>query len=311
MKDLIILAGPTAVGKSSLSVKLAKKIGAGIISADSMQVYRHMNIGTAKLTAEEMQGVPHYLIDTLEPSEDFNIVYFQQKAKEAIEEIYNAGLIPMIVGGTGFYIHSVVYDTDFSESEELPEYRQELIGLINEKGAGFVHDMLKTADPVAAQAIHPNDHKRMIRALEYHKQTGGCISDHNEISLTRSSPYNFCYFVLNDDRSAIYERINARVDKMVEDGLVDEVRSLMDMELSKENVSMHGIGYKEMIDHLDGLLSLEEAIYRIKRESRHFAKRQLTWFKREKDVIWLDAANDKNIMQTMMNELSKKGIING
>ncbi len=311
MNDLIILAGPTAVGKSSLSIELAKKIGAGIISADSMQVYKHMDIGTAKLKKEEMQGIPHYLIDDLEPTEDFNIVWFQKKAKEAIEEITADGLIPMIVGGTGFYIQSVVYDIDFSQNDDTPEFRKEIEHLIEEKGAVYVHDMLKEKDPEAALAINPNDHRRLIRALEYHMQTGKRISDHNNESRQRTSPYNFCYFVLNDDRSKIYKRIDDRVDKMMEEGLLDEVKGLMNMGLSRQNVSMHGIGYKELIDHLSGECSLEEAVYRIKRESRHFAKRQLTWFKREKDVCWLNRDIDNDIMGEIMARLKMKGIING
>ena len=311
MQDLIILAGPTAVGKTSLSIKLAQEIGGAVISADSMQVYKNMDIGTAKITKDEMKGVPHYLIDTLEPTEDFNIVYFQRKAKEAINEISSMGKIPIMVGGTGFYIQSVIYDTDFTESDEMPLYRKKLLDLIEQKGSGYVHDMLKAVDPTAAESIHQNDHKRMIRALEYHEYTGLKISDHNLESRLKDSSYNFCYFVLTDNRQKIYDRINKRVDRMIEDGLVGEVRKLMDMGLTKDNVSIHGIGYKEIIDHLTGNCTLDEAIYRIKRESRHFAKRQMTWFRREKDVIWLDLEKDDDVLTTIMYELKRKGIING
>ncbi|MCR5302772.1 MAG: tRNA (adenosine(37)-N6)-dimethylallyltransferase MiaA [Lachnospiraceae bacterium] len=310
MKDLIILAGPTAVGKSALAVDIASKINGSVISADSMQVYRGMDIGTAKITKDEMRSVPHYLIDILDPEDDFNIVTFQEKAKEAIKQITASGRIPMIVGGTGFYIQSVLYDIDFSMGDELTQYRAELNALIEEKGAEYVHKILERSDPDAAAAIHYNDKKRMIRALEYIRQTGRPISEHNRESAQKPSPYNYCYFVLTDDREKIYHRIDERVDRMIEDGLVDEVRKLTERGLTRDNVSMHGIGYKEIIDHLDGICSLDEAIYTIKRESRHFAKRQLTWFKREKDVIWLDKSKDTDIMGKIMQSLSKRGIIN-
>lgn len=308
-KELVVLSGPTAVGKSSLAVKLAQKIGGSIISADSMQVYRGMDIGTAKITKDEMEDVPHYLIDILDPSEDFNIVTFQSLAKEALEDIYNKKRIPIIVGGTGFYIQSVIYDIDFSKGEELTDYRHKLTDLFNKEGGKPLHDMLKKVDQKAAEHIHPNDMKRLIRALEYNAQTGLAISEHNDTSRKKVSPYDLCYFVLTDDRQKIYSRIDARVDGMIEDGLVDEVKRLMDKGLSRDNVSMHGIGYKEIIDHLNGMITLDEAIYIIKRESRHFAKRQLTWFRREKDVIWLDLQNDENVLDTMIQKLRSKGIV--
>ena len=311
MNDLVIIAGPTAVGKSSVAVRLAKLINGSVISADSMQVYRGMDIGTAKLTPEEMEGIPHYLIDVLDPSCDFNIVTFRQMAKSAISDIRKAGRIPMIVGGTGFYIQSVVYDIDFPEGDEFTEYRKELLGLIEEKGSGYVHDMLRAIDPEAADKIHPNDHKRVIRALEYNRQTGSLISDHNARSFERKSPYNFSYFVLTDDREKIYDRINRRVDKMIEEGLVDEVRGLLARGLTRENVSMQGLGYKEIIDYLEGRCTLDEAIYTIKRDSRHFAKRQLTWYRRERDVCYIRAENTDRMLEEMMQELAGKGIING
>lgn len=311
MDDLIILAGPTAVGKSALSVKLAKKINASVISADSMQVYRGMDIGTAKIKSEEMEGVPHYLIDILSPADDFNIVTFKNMALEAMDDIRKSGRIPMIVGGTGFYIQSVLYDIDFTEGEKMSCYREYLEELIKEHGGEYVHKMLEKADPEAAKAIHFNDHKRMIRALEYNAQTGEAISEHNRMSMQKVSPYNFCYFVLTDERPVIYAKIEERVDKMIKDGLVEEVRSLVSKEhLSKENVSMHGLGYKEIIDHLEGNCSLPEAVYNIKLRTRHFAKRQLTWFKRENDVIWLDKSKDDDILGTMTAKLTERGIIN-
>ncbi len=309
-KPLIVIAGPTAVGKSELSVRLAQKIGGSIICADSMQVYRGMDIGTAKLTKEEMQDIPHYLIDIYDPSEDFNIVSFKELAKKAIDSVYALGRIPIITGGTGFYIQSVVYDIDFTQADELSGYRSQLENLIETKGAEYVHDMLESVDPKAALMIHKNDHKRMIRALEYHRQTGEKISDHNAKSAGSTSCYNVCYFVLNDRRERIYDKINARVDRMIEDGLVDEVRSLMDKGLTKDAVSMHGIGYKEIMEYLEGDATLEEAIYNIKLASRHFAKRQLTWFKRERDVIWLDRDEIGDPLPVVIKELAKKGIIN-
>ena len=310
MKDLVVIAGPTAVGKSSLAVKLAKKINGSIISADSMQVYRGMDIGTAKISKDEMDGIPHYLIDVLDPEEDFNIVRFKEMATEAINEISDEGRIPMIVGGTAFYIQSVLYGIDFSETEELTKYREELAELIDDKGSEYVHKMLEAVDPVAASKIHHNDHKRMIRALEYNKQTGKRISEHNETCHDNDALYNFCYFFLDDDRQKIYDRINRRVDKMIEDGLVDEVRALMDKGLTSGNVSMHGLGYKEIIDNLEGKCDLETAVSLIKQGSRHFAKRQLTWSRRERDIIRIDIGNDTDVIATMLNELRKKGIIN-
>ncbi|MCR5673298.1 MAG: tRNA (adenosine(37)-N6)-dimethylallyltransferase MiaA [Lachnospiraceae bacterium] len=309
MQDLIIIAGPTAVGKSALSIELAKKIGGSIISADSMQVYRGMDIGTAKLSREEMQGIPHYLIDVLDPSEDFSIFRFKEMAGAAIEEIASSGRIPIIVGGTGFYIQSVLYDIDFDESEEMNEYRESLQKLIDEKGAAYVHKMLEEADPKAAERIHMNDHKRMIRALEYSAQTGGMISEHNEMSSKRTSPYNFCYFVLVDDRAEIYERINTRVDMMIEAGLEGEVRKLLESGLTPDNISMQGIGYKEMIPYVMGQCSLEDAVYNMKLNTRHFAKRQLTWYRRERDVVPVDVGASDPFGE-MMKELKRKGIVN-
>ncbi|MBO4904389.1 MAG: tRNA (adenosine(37)-N6)-dimethylallyltransferase MiaA [Lachnospiraceae bacterium] len=310
MRPLVVIAGPTAVGKSEVSIKLAAKIGGSIISADSMQVYRGMDIGTAKVREEEREGIPHYLIDVLEPQDDFNIVRFKEMADEAIDDIAKCKRIPILVGGTGFYIQSVLYDIDFTPGDEMTDYRQELSRLIEERGSLYVHEMLAKVDPEAAKKIHHNDSRRLIRALEYHKQTGMPISGHNSESSRRTSPYDFCYFVLNDDRQKIYERIDRRVDRMIEAGLVREVKSLMDKGLDKNFVSMHGLGYKEIIDHLEGKITLDEAVYIIKRDTRHFAKRQLTWFKREKDVIWIDINDEKDIVDVMLEHLSRKGIIN-
>lgn len=308
-KPLIILTGPTAVGKTALSVKLAKVINGSIISADSMQVYRGMDIGSAKVTKEEMGGIKHYLIDVLEPDEEFHVVRFQQMAKEAMAEIYQEGKIPILTGGTGFYIQSVLYDIDFTSQQEDIAYRERLEQLAKEQGNEALHAMLQEVDPVSAEKIHANNVKRVIRALEFYEKTGTPISEHNEKEAAKESPYVFCYFVLNDDRQRLYERIELRIDQMLEQGLVDEVRKLKEKGYHKEMVSMQGLGYKEILAWLDGEISYEEAVYILKRDTRHFAKRQLTWFRREKDVIWVDKDkfnyDDDRILSFMTAKIDK------
>lgn len=310
---MVILTGPTAVGKTALSIELAKRIHGAVISADSMQVYKHMDIGSAKIMPEEMQGIKHYLIDEFEPDEEFHVVRFVERAKHCLEEIYADGKIPIIAGGTGFYIQALLYDIDFTEQEGDPAYRASLEQLAVKKGADYLHGMLRTVDPASADAIHANNIKRVIRALEFYHLSGSRISEHNEKERQKTSPYNFAYFVLTDDRAHLYERIDRRVDLMVEQGLVDEVRHLKDMGYHKEMVSMQGLGYKEILSYLDGEMTLEEAIYIIKRETRHFAKRQLTWFRRERDVIWFDKAayhyNEEQILADMLQVLNKKQIL--
>lgn len=312
-KPMIILTGPTAVGKSALSVELAKKINGAVISADSMQVYRHMDIGSAKIMPEEMQGITHYMIDELEPDEEFHVVRFTTMAKEYLKEIYAAGKIPIIAGGTGFYIQALLYDIDFTEQQCDEAYRRQLEEQAKEHGAGYLHEMLRKVDPASAEAIHANNVKRVIRALEFYHLSGQKISEHNETERQKQSPYNFAYFVLNDERAKLYERIDKRVDAMIAAGLVNEVQKLKDMGCSREMVSMQGLGYKEILAYLDGEYTLEEAVYIIKRETRHFAKRQLTWFKRERDVIWLDKQtfgyDDAAILTDMISILQEKEII--
>lgn len=287
-RKLVILTGPTAVGKTKLSIELAKRIGGEIISADSAQVYKHMDIGSAKITASEMENIPHYLIDELEPNEEFNVVVFQQKAKQYMEEIYRKGKIPILVGGTGFYIQAVLYDIQFSVDDDNHEIREYYEALGKEKGALYLHEELKKVDPASADAIHANNMKRVIRALEYYKLTGQKISEHNEEQRSNTSPYDFSYFVLNDHRNLLYQRIDQRVDEMIENGLVEEVNKLKSMGYDRSYVSMQALGYKEIFSYLEGEISLEEAAYIIKRDTRHFAKRQITWFKREKEVIWVN-----------------------
>lgn len=311
-KPMIILTGPTAVGKTDLSIQLAKAINGEIISADSMQVYRHMDIGSAKVTPEEMDGVPHHLIDVLEPEEEFNVVVFQKLAKEALTGIYERGHIPVIVGGTGFYIQALLYDIDFTENDGDTAIRRELEELAQTKGVGCLHQMLQEIDPESAAAIHQNNVKRVIRAIEFYRQTGKKISLHNEQEREKQSPYQFLYYVLDTDRKTLYERIDRRVDLMMEHGLVDEVKHLADMGCTRDMVSMQGLGYKEILDYLSGEISLEEAVYILKRDTRHFAKRQITWFKRERDVRWLELEqfqNDrKKVLEHILDEIEGEGI---
>ncbi len=287
-KPLIILTGPTAVGKSRAAVDLAQRLDGEIVSADSMQVYRHMDIGSAKVTKEEMRGIPHHLIDILEPTRDFNVVCFQKLAKNAIDGIYERGHLPIVAGGTGFYIQALLRDIDFNEEASDTQLRKRLEAFADEKGCAALHEMLSRIDPDSALAIHPNNKKRVIRAIEYYELTGEKISDHNKAQREKTSPYDFSYFVLSCERELLYERIDKRVDDMMEKGLLEEVQKLKDMGCHRGMVSMQGLGYKEILDHLDGICGLDEAVNAIKRDTRHFAKRQLTWFKREPDVTWLN-----------------------
>lgn len=309
-QPLIILTGPTAVGKTSLSIRLAKALNGEIISADSMQIYKYMDIGTAKIKTEEMQGIKHHLIDELMPDDEFNVVRFQKMAKEALKDIDQRGKIPIVVGGTGFYIQALLNDIDFSEMEINTKYRDELNAIANEKGPEYLHNMLKNVDLVSANKIHANNVKRIIRALEFFKETGTPISEHNEEQAAKQSPYNFLYLVLNQDRKILYDRIDSRVDQMITEGLVNEVEHLLSMGYSKELVSMQGLGYKEIIPYLEGETTLEDAVYILKRDTRHFAKRQLTWFRREKSVTFIDKQNendDDKILEHILEILKERG----
>jgi tRNA dimethylallyltransferase len=311
-KPLIILTGPTSVGKTSLSISLSRAIDGEIISADSMQVYKHMDIGTAKITQEEMGGVPHYLISEFDPDEEFSVVKFQQEAKKYINSIHERNKIPILVGGTGFYIQAILYDIDFEENASDTSYRDELEQLAQDKGSDYIHGLLVNVDPESAKVIHPNNIKRIIRALEYAKQTGELISVHNEEQRKKDSPYNYKYFVLNKDRAKLYETINQRVDTMISKGLIDEVNNLINMGYTKDMVSMQGLGYKEIIDYLEDKCSLADAVERLKKDTRHYAKRQLTWFKREKDVIWAnkdDFTSEEAIIDYMLANLMESDII--
>jgi len=311
MKPLVILTGPTAVGKTGLSIKLAKAINAEIISADSAQVYRGLDIGSAKISEAEMDGIRHHLINAHDFDYDYNIAEFKAEANAAIDDILSRDRIPLIVGGTGFYIQAILRDIDFTETSKDEGYRQQLEALAKEKGNAYVHGLLKEIDPAAADEIHENNLKRVIRALEFARETGAEISKHNEEQRQKPSPYNYAYFVLNRDRARLYERIDRRVDIMMEAGLVDEVSSLKAAGANVTMTSMQAIGYKEILSYLDGEISLERAAELIKLASRHLAKRQITWFKREADVNWLDADlyNEDELLKQITTKLQSLNIL--
>lgn len=319
---LIILSGPTAVGKTKLSIALAKTVGGEVVSADSCQVYRHMDIGSAKIAETEMQGIPHHMIDILDPWEEFSVAVFKERCQQCLSGIYERGHIPIMTGGTGFYVQALLRDIDFGSGggkvscpaeEDHGECRARLEALAAAKGPEYLHAMLREVDPASAQAIHPNNQKRVIRALEFFHLTGEPISRHNEREREKESAYNACYFVLNDLRERLYERIGFRVDEMLRQGLVEEVERLREMGCHRGMVSMQGLGYKEILAYLEGETSLEEAVETIKRDTRHFAKRQLTWFRREKDVIWINknefGYDEDRIMEFMLEELQARGIV--
>ena len=286
-RPLLVVAGPTGVGKSETAVLLAKKLNGEIVSADSMQVYRAMDIGSAKITKGEMLGVPHHMIDVADPTEAFDAARYQELAKKALAEIYGRGHLPILCGGTGFYIQAVTRDINFQEGDTDQKLRDELQAYANENGNEALLEYLRQMDPEAANVLHANNVKRVIRAIEYFKETGESICRHNERETARPSPYDLLQFVLTDDREKLYRRIDRRVDFMMEEGLLDEVRYLAAMGLKRGMVSMQGLGYKELLDVLDGRTDLAEAVRVIKRDSRHYAKRQETWFRREKDAVWL------------------------
>lgn len=309
-KPLIILTGPTAVGKTALSIELAKRINGEMISADSIQVYKKMNIGSAKISPDEMCGIPHHLIDVLDPKEDFNVVLFKEMALKALDTIYSKNKIPIVVGGTGFYIQALLNDISF-EDTKISSYREELEIFVKEQGAHALHERLKDVDPVSYEKIHENNVKRVIRALEFYHDTGMPISKHNEEQSLKKSPYNFVYFVLNDDRQKLYDRIELRIDEMMKQGLLQEVKELLDYGCTKDMVSMQGLGYKEFIPYFEGKCSLEESVSILKRDTRHFAKRQLTWFRREPSVTWIDKSDYKDedaLLEYMLQIIQDKNI---
>lgn len=289
-KPLLILAGPTAVGKTAVSVELAKRLSGECISADSVQVYRGLDIGSAKVTTEEMQGIPHHLIDVLEPKEHYDAVRFQAMAEEAVSGIYERKHLPILVGGTGFYIQALLYGIGFSkEPEEQGEIRARLEKeAVAPGGAERLYAQLKDIDPKSTEKIHAHNLRRIIRALEYYELHGSPISLHNEEERQKAPVYDAAFFVLTDDRECLYERINSRVDKMMEQGLLRETEELYEQGFRSQDSVMQGIGYREMLSYLEGKYSLKDAAELIKKNSRNYAKRQLTWFRRERNVNWVD-----------------------
>lgn len=310
-RPLIVIGGPTACGKTGFSIKLAKEIGGEIISADSMQVYRYMDIGTAKVTSEEADGVPHYLIDELNPDEEYNVMLFQQKAKAYMEEIWAKGKIPILVGGTGFYINALLYDNDFTETENDTSYREECYKLAQEQGAEVLYERLKEIDPEYAANIHANNVKRVTRALEYHYLTGQKFSEHNAEQKEKETPYDAAVIILTMDREKLYERIELRIDLMMEQGLLEEVKGLLDKGYTPDLVSMQGIGYKEFIPYFKGECTLEEAVTQLKTNTRRFAKRQLTWFRRQIDGLWIDMskATGEEALEDVLDYLKEGNIL--
>ena len=310
-KPLIVIGGPTACGKTGFSIQLAKKIGGEIISADSMQVYRYMDIGTAKVTPEEADGVPHYLIDEFDPDEEYNVMIFQQKAKAYMEEIWAKGKVPILVGGTGFYINALLYDNDFTETENDTTYREECYKLAQEQGPEVLFERLKEVDPAYAEIMHANNVKRVTRALEYHYLTGQKFSEHNAEQKEKESPYDAAVIILNMDREKLYERIELRIDLMMDQGLLEEVKGLLEKGYAPDLVSMQGIGYKEFVPYFNGECTLEEAVTQLKTNTRRFAKRQLTWFRRQIDGLWVDLGNatGEKAMEDVLSYLKQQNIL--
>ena len=304
-KKLIVIGGPTASGKTAVSVELAKRIDAEIISADSIQVYKYMDIGSAKVSKEEMQGIKHYMIDELDPSYEFSIAVFKQKAVKYIKEIYTKEKIPMIVGGTGFYVQSVIKDVSFEKVKADYELRTKLENEATMYGNKYIHDKLKQIDGISANVIHPNNLKRVIRAIEYHKLTGQTISKHNQEEKNKKDKYNTKYFVLDMDRELLYERINKRVDIMIKDGLIDEIKKLLSMGYTEDLTSMQGIGYKEVVEYLKGNISYDKMLETIKQNTRNFAKRQLTWYRHQTNAIWIDVGRLGFDVRRIVEEMEK------
>ncbi|WP_462133306.1 tRNA (adenosine(37)-N6)-dimethylallyltransferase MiaA [Peptostreptococcus stomatis] len=290
---ILILTGPTAVGKTDLSIKLAKILDGEIISADSMQIYRYMDIGSAKVRPEEMDGVVHHMIDIVDPQEDFSVSEFKEKAEPIIRDIHSRGKFPIITGGTGLYLNSILFDMDFGQSQADPQIRKELEDILQEKGLDYLYSLLEDISPETAKRIHKNNTKRVIRAIEIFK-SGGSLGDFSN-DLKPNEKYQAHIVVLNRDRSHLYDRINYRVDLMFDQGLLDEVKDLHERGYTKDMTSMKGISYKEVLDYFDGLISLEDAKNSIKQSSRRYAKRQITWFKRYPHALWLDLDEVKSI----------------
>ncbi|RCX10360.1 tRNA dimethylallyltransferase [Anaerobacterium chartisolvens] len=301
MECVIIIAGPTASGKTGLAVELAKDIDGEVISADSMQIYKHMDIGTAKPSAEEMGGIKHYLIDEIFPNEPFSVASYKELALKYISEVLKKGKTPVVAGGTGLYINSLAYNLNFSETVTDWELRERLSREAETKGNIFLHERLKKIDPEAAKEIHPNNVKRVIRAIEVYQHTKKTISQHKDMSRSIPPEYRFIIIGLMLDRQELYERIDKRVDIMIEKGIVEEVKGLINMGYDKSTIAMQAIGYKEILSHIKGEISFEEAVYAIKKGTRNYAKRQMTWFKRLENVHWVEVGRHKSICEIVKN----------
>jgi len=309
LPKICILAGPTAVGKTDISLALARNLYGEIVSADSAQVYKYMDIGTAKLKEAEMQGISHYMIDEVEPDEDFSVAEFRDRAEIYIRDINERGKLPIITGGTGLYINSLLDNLDFTESISDEEFRSEMQELAEIRSPAYVHAMLEKVDPASYNKLHPNDLRRVIRALEVHKFTGKPISYFQEESRKQPPRYEFAYITLTMDREKLYGRIEQRVDKMIKEGLVEEVEALLNMGYGRELTSMQALGYKEIADYLQGALSKEEAVRILKRDTRHYAKRQLTWFRRDRRIYWVNVDNfheDVVILENIIRYIAGK-----
>ena len=297
MNKVICIVGPTASGKTGLAIELAKKIDAEVISADSMQIYKDLDVGTAKVTKEEAQGIPHHMIDVCNVEDKFSVADFKAMCYDKIEEIQKRGKNVIIAGGTGLYVNAVVYNMNFTEEETDTKLRQELEKIAKEKGNEYLHNMLKEIDPVTAEQIHMNNVKRVIRAIEMAKNVG-LKSEHMEAEKTRianeKAPYEFIVFCIEQEREYLYSRINLRVDLMIKDGILDEARKVYDMKLPSDNTCMQAIGYKEFFPYFEGTSSLEECVETLKKETRHYAKRQMTWFNNKLDCIKLDGSKPKD-----------------
>ncbi|WP_455796162.1 tRNA (adenosine(37)-N6)-dimethylallyltransferase MiaA [Clostridium butyricum] len=304
-QKLLVLGGPTAVGKTELSIKLAKELKGEIISADSMQIYKYMNIGSAKVTEQEMDGIKHHLIDVIEPNVPFSVADFKEYGEIALKNILSQNKFPIIAGGTGLYINSLTCNMTFTEAEKDEEYRLYLEKLSEEKGNDFVHEMLKEIDPISYKEIHANNRKRVIRALEVYKLTKKPFSSFNAGEDFYKSDYDVYYYVLTMNRDKLYERINKRVDIMIEKGLLEECIKLREMGYTSDMQSMQGIGYKEILYYLENKISFEDAVNMIKQGSRNYAKRQLTWFRRDKRCIFLDkdVMSEDEILHKVLNDI--------
>jgi tRNA dimethylallyltransferase len=305
MKELFVLTGPTAVGKTDISIKLAKKLNGEIISADSMQIYKYMDIGSAKVSKEEMNNIPHHLIDFLEPDKEFSVAEFKEKANNSIKNIYSRDKLPMVVGGTGFYINSLIFNYDFANAIKDEVYRKKLELIAETKGKEHLHSMLKEVDLDSYSKLHYNDVKRVIRALEVYQVTGKSMGYFKAQQDIYNIPYEVSYFVLDMDREKLYNRINMRVDLMMEKGLLEEVTKLKEMGYTSEMQSMQGIGYKELLYYLNKEISYEEAVDMIKQGSRNYAKRQLTWFRKDKRAVWINKdlyENDDEVVEEILDK---------